>query len=933
MLIKPARILLGVVLGIAALPGAGLAAVNPKLDAHPMSAEAANLVNKAQQALQQGHPEVAVIYLKNAETAAPGVANIHLLLGRVLLVTNNPSEAERELNIALQKGVPGQEVLPGIFQALISQHENQMLLDRYPAPGPNDRSLMAIEILRARSIAQLQLGHKDEAAASLDNALTIARNAPNLTARAKLALDTGDIAQATKLTDEALGKTPNDYGALLLKAELLQRTGQATKALDYANTLVSVMHSRPTALLTRAGIYLQLNQDTKAASDVDAALAAAPNLVTALFYKSVLKFRAKDPKGAWAIAQTLPREFLSSRPDVAIMTSQMAVASGQHETGADILHSTVEKNPGNIGLRLRLSALYMMLKETDNAYKTLQPVMNSTDARVNALLSQIYAAQKKAPQSLDALRKANEGGYGGDPLKLQLANADVQRGKFDDAIQALEPLNAKQANRPEIVGPLIAAYIGKGDINNATKYAQALTKAAPNSPFGPYYEGQIATRKGDINGAIAANTMAINRDGKFAPAFFARANLLANKGDIPAAQSDLQKLLSINPKFSLASLRMAELYQRVGDDGNALAALKSAAAANPTDLLVYATLAHFYAARHKWPEASAAIATYLKKVPNDGSALTLQAEMELSTGAVDPAIKQLLKLHDAYPHSQDISLLLARGYAQKGDKKTAHDTLARAIADEPKSTKAHVAIVANDLSRNDNAAAVSDATAFTRDVPGAGSAQTLALVLARQGKGDEAIKVLQESLAAFPEPRTVIQLHAAMRATGKAKAADTVLASWLAQHPHDLAVRQLYGSSLMASNKPLAEQQMRQILADDPSNLVALNNLAWLLTEKDPGQANQFALRAMKIAPNAPSVMDTAGWIAWQLKPGPAALSLLERAQAGAPGDPEIAYHLSVVLAASKRGPEAKKILASTLANNKAFDDRAKAELLNAQLK
>ena len=375
------------------------------------------------------------------------------------------------------------------------------------------------------------------------------------------------------------------------------------------------------------------------------------------------------------------------------------------------------------------------------------------------------------------------------------------------------------------------------------------------------------------------------------------------------------------------------LYQQVGDDNKALAVLKSSAEANPTDLLVYSTLAHFYAARHKWPEASAAIATYLKKVPNDGSALALQAEIELSTGAVDPAIKQLLKLHGAYPHSQDVSLLLARGYTQKGDKKSARDTLAQAIADEPKSAPAHVAIVANDLSRNDNAAAVSDATAFTRDVPGAGSAQTLALVLARQGKGDEAIKVLQESLAAFPEPRTVIQLHAAMRATGKAKAADTVLASWLAQHPHDLAVRQLYGSSLMASNKPLAEQQMRQILADDPSNLVALNNLAWLLTEKDPGQANQFALRAMKIAPNAPSVMDTAGWIAWQLKQGPAALSLLERARAGAPGDPEIAYHLSVVLAASKRGPEAKKILASTLANNKPFDDRPKAELLNAQLK
>jgi Flp pilus assembly protein TadD len=192
---------------------------------------------------------------------------------------------------------------------------------------------------------------------------------------------------------------------------------------------------------------------------------------------------------------------------------------------------------------------------------------------------------------------------------------------------------------------------------------------------------------------------------------------------------------------------------------------------------------------------------------------------------------------------------------------------------------------------------------------------------------------LQQSLAAFPDPRTAIQLNAVLLADGKAKAADTVLESWLAQHPHDVAVRQLYGSLFMYSNKAVAEQQMRQILADSPTNLVALNNLAWLLTEKDPGQANQFAQRALKMAPNSPSVIDTAGWIAWQLKQGPAALSMIERARAGAPSDPEIAYHLAVVLAASKRGPEAKKVLASALANGGAFSDRPKAELLNAQLK
>ena len=220
-----------------------------------------------------------------------------------------------------------------------------------------------------------------------------------------------------------------------------------------------------------------------------------------------------------------------------------------------------------------------------------------------------------------------------------------------------------------------------------------------------------------------------------------------------------------------------------------------------------------------------------------------------------------------------------------------------------------------------------------KDAPGPGAAQTMASVLAKENKVEEAERVLQESLAVAPDSRTAIQLSLLFRSKSNGKSADNVLRSWLEKHPKDVSVRQLYGTGLMGSNRALAEQQFRQVLDVDPNNIVALNNLAWLLAERDPQQANQFAQRALKISPNFPSVQDTTGWVAWQLKQAPAAMALLERAHKSSPDDPEVGYHLSVVLAASNRQAEAKDILTGILASKKQFEDRQKAAALRSRLK
>src|ERR1700689_3219402 len=92
-----AMILMGLCLG--ACPC--MAAIEPSGSASAASRpEIAKLLSQAAAAMKDRHPEVAAIYLKNAETMAPNDATINFALGQALLATGNAVQAEREFRSA-----------------------------------------------------------------------------------------------------------------------------------------------------------------------------------------------------------------------------------------------------------------------------------------------------------------------------------------------------------------------------------------------------------------------------------------------------------------------------------------------------------------------------------------------------------------------------------------------------------------------------------------------------------------------------------------------------------------------------------------------------------------------------------------------------------------------------------------------------------------
>ena len=123
-----------------------------------------------------------------------------------------------------------------------------------------------------------------------------------------------------------------------------------------------------------------------------------------------------------------------------------------------------------------------------------------------------------------------------------------------------------------------------------------------------------------------------------------------------------------------------------------------------------------------------------------------------------------------------------------------------------------------------------------------------------------------------------------------------------------------------------ARASYENVIKRSPQDADALNNLAnVLIVLKDPS-AQQVAEQALKIKPEAPYIIGTAGWAAFNAKQPERALQLLRDARLRDPNNPATRYFLGAVLAQQGRKTEAREELEAALRGGKGFAYAKEAE-------
>jgi Tfp pilus assembly protein PilF len=101
----------------------------------------------------------------------------------------------------------------------------------------------------------------------------------------------------------------------------------------------------------------------------------------------------------------------------------------------------------------------------------------------------------------------------------------------------------------------------------------------------------------------------------------------------------------------------------------------------------------------------------------------------------------------------------------------------------------------------------------------------------------------------------------------KWKEARQKIAAVLARNSENITARYwLAQVEEVEGNHNASIEQYRKVVATDPSNATALNNLAFLLSEKadQPGEALPLAQRAKELSPDNAAVTDTLGWVLYR---------------------------------------------------------------------
>ncbi|HVJ52727.1 MAG TPA: XrtA/PEP-CTERM system TPR-repeat protein PrsT [Aliidongia sp.] len=890
------------------------------------SGRVAEFLKNAQKALDRGDMRVALIELKNAARVSPADTDVRIKLGQLELRMGDGNAAERDLRQAAADGADKKAYLPSLLAAMLSQEHGADLLTEFPDPGANSTDPSAPDILRGRAEAFDHAGKPQDAKAAMDRALGLRRDTANLLAAATLDSRQQNGAEGEKLVDEVLAQDPSNLRAILLKLEMRRAAGDHDAELKLADKAVEIDAHGVRGKLARIAVYYDRKDDAKALEDINAVLAASPKLPLALYFKALIQVRAKDPKGAWAIAQALPPDFVSSQPTTTLGVAMIAVQSGNLESAGSLLSGLISREPSLAPPRVMLAAIRLQQNNPQSALDMLAPLKDGNSPQALALLAQASMRLHQYDKAETYFERASAAAPGSELLKTEMAMSELQSGKDDEGVEHLRELMNQDPKRPEAAGLLIATLLRE------SKYDDALAVVDKMDVKGalPWlYRGQIKAARGDLPGAIEAYRSAIKEDGTFTPARFALAQTLSQQGNIAEARQELDKLLEADPKSVRALLAEAEMTARDDKPDETIALLRKAIAAAPDDTQAPLALANYQIILGRPQDAQKTVEDLLKSNPDLPGALDLLGRLQAAAGDKANSINTFRKLIAKLPQSAPAQFRLAGAQAAAGDKSAAIASLQQALTLDPNFVAAREALIRFRIADGDNDGAIQLAREYQTLNPVRGGDILLAATLVSAKRNDEAAKLLEDSFAKRPDADKLMALAELDVRAKHPEKAQARMADWLKTHPDDLVVSRNYaGLLLQANDEKGAMAQYEQILKHNGYDAVSLNNLGELLQKQDPQRALSLITLAAKIAPRSANIIDSLGWMKYEGGEKDTGLILLTRAHALAADNSEITYHLVVAMDAAGKRDDAKKLLEPLVASNAAFSDRDAAKKL-----
>ncbi len=380
---------------------------------------------------------------------------------------------------------------------------------------------------------------------------------------------------------------------------------------------------------------------------------------------------------------------------------------------------------------------------------------------------------------------------------------------------------------------------------------------------GQRLRGLALLAQGDKPGALAAFQAGLAAEPRSAPLLASLSRLKLLEGDTAEARRLADSALAADGNLLDALLVDAQVATAEGRLGNALAAYAKAGKGYPGNLPALTGQAGILGDLGRTDELAALLSGFQGQ-STDGTLAYLKARLASAKGDWNAARDILQANEDKLKDRDDANVLYAQALTQIGQPEQARARLAPMLTRHPESVVLRRELGKAQLAGNDAAGAVQTLMPFAQSKSAAPDDLRL-LAKAAEAAGDPNAAFFA-ARARYPSPQSLGQALSAADTAMKAS-------NW--------------GNAILAYDQILA-------LTDGRSALV-LNNMAWAQAQVgNTDKALQFAQRAIQVAPEDPSVMDTLGWLLFQSGSNKnRALDLLRRAAQKEPQNQTIAKHLA----------------------------------------
>ena len=415
-------------------------------------------------------------------------------------------------------------------------------------------------------------------------------------------------------------------------------------------------------------------------------------------------------------------------------------------------------------------------------------------------------------------------------------------------------------------------------------------------------------------------------------------------GDTSKSVNALNQALAIDPNYPDAIITLAQLNIHQNNASSAIASLAGLVRRQPRFYQAHLLLAAAYARQNNLDEASAVYSRAQSFFPKDPQIPMLAGMVFSQQNKLAEARKSFETALALAPRSSSVVEELVNLDITEKKYPAALDLIQRDLGDSTNAAAAHLLLAKVYAARAENTTRTAPAQSFQpklNDVPAARDDVNQAEA--------ELLKVIDLKPDLTGPYLLLAQLYVE---AGKHQVALDRLTG-LAAKTNSAPVYMEIGKIQDAlTNYPAARDAYEKVLAIDPNFTPALNDLAYLYSERlgQVDKAYPLAERARQLLPGDPSVADTLGWILYRRGDYSRALGLLDESAGKLGTLPEVQFHLGMThymlgeeeparaclqraAGASRDFPgrqEASRYLAILAVNVKAADSKSIAQLESA---